>query len=88
VIFRLGSAAGAADIEEHPFFEGFDFLALLRKEIDAPMKSHALTESELDVSAHSKVFLFFFILFLILQDELNPQHSILYPIPYTLFPQP
>jgi hypothetical protein len=45
---------GASEIEHHPYFSGFDFGALLRREIEAPLRSHAVTGSELDVSAHSK----------------------------------
>ena len=44
---RLGSIRGAVEIEEHGFFRGFDFVALLRKDLPAPMRSLAQTDSEL-----------------------------------------
>ncbi|EKX44014.1 hypothetical protein GUITHDRAFT_51031, partial [Guillardia theta CCMP2712] len=51
---RLGASSGAKEVKEHPFFKGVKFDAILRKEVAAPLRSHALSGDELDVSAHSK----------------------------------
>ena len=35
---RLGAQNGFAEIRTHPFFEGFDFDALMKKELPSPFK--------------------------------------------------
>ena len=45
---RLGSKKGFDEIKEHPFFKGFDFDKLLKKELEAPFKP--ILKDSLDVS--------------------------------------
>ena len=50
---RLGHARGAAEVKAHAFFKGFDFAALERRQLAAPLRSHAKTGDLSDTSAHS-----------------------------------
>ena len=45
---RLGAKGGFSEIKQHPFFKGFDFDKLLKKEIEAPFKP--VLKDSLDVS--------------------------------------
>ncbi len=50
---RLGSAAGAAEVKAHAFFKGFDFTALMARELPAPLRSHAKSGDLADTSGHA-----------------------------------
>jgi len=41
-------------VKAAPFFSGLDFAALRRRELPAPLRSHAATDDPLDVSGHAK----------------------------------
>lgn len=51
---RLGHAGGASEVKKHPFFKALKFEDLLAKRVTAPLRSHAKTGSEFDVTAHSE----------------------------------